>query len=519
MPASQRDDTRHSCPTLFYPKFSFSIIHTIHSASVIQSTTAVIAPPQPPQSQSQSQLYLVQPIITCLFVRKYQLLNPCKSSGAERVKLKLTIDYPQPRKDLLSEDTYCKKKIKTSRLPITGALSPLCPSRTFTIFPNGKVRKLNKTSVKSLIKSGWLKWKNATGFLCDPDIPNRLKGKFYRTAIRPTLLYGTECWAVKQCHVHKMSVAEMRMLRWMCGHTRKDRVAPVVPGSVLQTLLNLGITETDESELRTLTIGYNEIKLQNHLRYFLLKNITKHPLEGEIYIVDLLKGSLISNTPLTDLIFPERGKMDFVIKKLLPKVSKESSSSSSSKMTVKAMIQKSTNMILFVEAKEDFVGFLFSFFFIPLGAVGCLLGGNTSLDNIDSLSRSITNLDGNEYLTKDTKAVLLKPQISEIYNNYDHFFPFAEKGLSTSKSARTYVLREQILYNVADDLTVTPFCMTSSYSFLSRLKIPLSDIDEVDLEIGLDEGLRILKASLTSTTALTDGLMNSIAKKQPKQEC
>ncbi|KAL6504546.1 hypothetical protein OROGR_026469 [Orobanche gracilis] len=74
------------------------------------------------------------------------------------------------------------------------------------------------------IKAGWLKWKSATGVLCDPDMPHRLKGKFYRTAIRPALLYDTECWAVKQCHVQKMNVAEMRMLRWMCGHTKKDRL-------------------------------------------------------------------------------------------------------------------------------------------------------------------------------------------------------------------------------------------------------------------------------------------------------
>ncbi|KAL6498008.1 hypothetical protein OROGR_028405 [Orobanche gracilis] len=74
------------------------------------------------------------------------------------------------------------------------------------------------------IKAGWLKWKSATGVLCDPDMPHRLKGKFYRTTIRPALLYGTECWAVKQCHVQKMNVAEMRMLRWMCGHTKKYRL-------------------------------------------------------------------------------------------------------------------------------------------------------------------------------------------------------------------------------------------------------------------------------------------------------
>ncbi|KAL6501656.1 hypothetical protein OROGR_026789 [Orobanche gracilis] len=74
------------------------------------------------------------------------------------------------------------------------------------------------------IKAGWLKWKSATGVLCDPDMPHRLNGKFYRTTIRPALLYGTECWVVKQCHVQKMNVAEMRMLRWMCGHTKKDRL-------------------------------------------------------------------------------------------------------------------------------------------------------------------------------------------------------------------------------------------------------------------------------------------------------
>ncbi|CAN6677616.1 unnamed protein product [Malus baccata var. baccata] len=55
-------------------------------------------------------------------------------------------------------------------------------------------------------------------------MPLKLKGKFYRTTIRPTMLYGTKCWAVKHQHVYKMGVAEMRMLRWMCGHTRKDKI-------------------------------------------------------------------------------------------------------------------------------------------------------------------------------------------------------------------------------------------------------------------------------------------------------
>ena len=60
--------------------------------------------------------------------------------------------------------------------------------------------------------------------LCDRNFPNKLKGKFYRTAIRPALLYGTECWPVKKIFEHKMEVTEMRMLSWMCGHTLMDQI-------------------------------------------------------------------------------------------------------------------------------------------------------------------------------------------------------------------------------------------------------------------------------------------------------
>jgi hypothetical protein len=48
------------------------------------------------------------------------------------------------------------------------------------------------------IKSGWLKWCQAFGVLCDPRVPLKLKGKFYTTAIQPTMLYGVECWPTKR---------------------------------------------------------------------------------------------------------------------------------------------------------------------------------------------------------------------------------------------------------------------------------------------------------------------------------
>jgi hypothetical protein len=38
------------------------------------------------------------------------------------------------------------------------------------------------------------------------------------------MMYGAECWATKGQHVQKMTVAEMRMLRWICDHTRNDGI-------------------------------------------------------------------------------------------------------------------------------------------------------------------------------------------------------------------------------------------------------------------------------------------------------
>ncbi|KAK4372544.1 hypothetical protein RND71_007928 [Anisodus tanguticus] len=74
------------------------------------------------------------------------------------------------------------------------------------------------------IGPGWMKWRLASGVLCDKKVPPKLKGKFYRVVVKPTMLYGVECWPVKTSHIQKIKVAEMRMLRWMCGHTRRDRI-------------------------------------------------------------------------------------------------------------------------------------------------------------------------------------------------------------------------------------------------------------------------------------------------------
>ena len=41
---------------------------------------------------------------------------------------------------------------------------------------------------------------------------------------RSTRFYNTKCWIVKKKQIHKMSVTEMKILRWINRNTYKDRI-------------------------------------------------------------------------------------------------------------------------------------------------------------------------------------------------------------------------------------------------------------------------------------------------------
>ncbi|GJS56424.1 retrovirus-related pol polyprotein LINE-1 [Tanacetum coccineum] len=70
----------------------------------------------------------------------------------------------------------------------------------------------------------WLKWRAATRNVCDKNVLMKLKGKIYRVAIRPAMLYESECWPLTKVQANRMEVAEMRMLRWTYGKTLLDMI-------------------------------------------------------------------------------------------------------------------------------------------------------------------------------------------------------------------------------------------------------------------------------------------------------
>jgi len=46
--------------------------------------------------------------------------------------------------------------------------------------------------------------------LCDRRMPDDVKGKVYRTKVRPVLIYGSETWTLKRREEERLERTEMR---------------------------------------------------------------------------------------------------------------------------------------------------------------------------------------------------------------------------------------------------------------------------------------------------------------------
>ena len=78
--------------------------------------------------------------------------------------------------------------------------------------------------VKRRVQAGWNRWRRVSGVICDTRLPARVKGKVYGSVVKPAMVYGLETVAVTKKQVEEMEVAEMKMLRFAMGVTRKDKI-------------------------------------------------------------------------------------------------------------------------------------------------------------------------------------------------------------------------------------------------------------------------------------------------------
>lgn len=77
--------------------------------------------------------------------------------------------------------------------------------------------------VRNRIKIAWQKWRELTCVLCDNKMPIQIKGKVYKSMIRPVMMYGAEAWTLTRKEEELLERAEMRMLRWILGVSLRDR--------------------------------------------------------------------------------------------------------------------------------------------------------------------------------------------------------------------------------------------------------------------------------------------------------
>ena len=78
--------------------------------------------------------------------------------------------------------------------------------------------------LKKKVQARWNGWRKVSGVIWDRRLPISVKGKVYSSVVRPGMVYGFETVAVTKKQEREMELAEMKMLRFAMGVTRKDKI-------------------------------------------------------------------------------------------------------------------------------------------------------------------------------------------------------------------------------------------------------------------------------------------------------
>nr|XP_017245448.1 PREDICTED: uncharacterized protein LOC108217110 [Daucus carota subsp. sativus] len=316
-------------------------------------------------------------------------------------------------------------------------------------------------------------------------------------------------------------------------------VIPNLPTTVFELFQKLGISDLDAVDEINLNVGYKEM-------------------------LTILHCSLHSNSPLTST-FVSKGSKGSNSGCLLNYEMGNSSGNGMGKMeeaaemamTIKLVIQKSNNKMLFAHAEENFVNFLFSLLTIPLGGLA-RLSGNISFGSVGNLYNSLSTLDPEKHLkSPQLKNMLQNPQLAALHISQNQLFSFLEteteyyrqtkrvflpsgghiqnfyvvqnqvRGFLPNESCKKLLLKDPkfkgqyarpSMFIVTPDMHVASLTKFSVVSHFRRLGIPLSDVEEQVINIGMAEVQKILKASFESNLVLTDEDIKIMTKRIKREQ-
>ncbi|KAG5533320.1 hypothetical protein RHGRI_027495 [Rhododendron griersonianum] len=237
-----------------------------------------------------------------------------------------------------------------------------------------------------------------------------------------------------------------------------------------------------------------------------------------------------------------------------------SSSSSKEVITLKLLVDTKNNRVLFAEAGKDFVDFLFTLLSLPAGTVVRLLTAKSMVGCLGNLYDSVENLSDTYMQPNQRKEVLLKPKVQAVRSKEASLFltddeapvpapavnkmykctscysyiaddpkvicPKCKKNtmtevvtfvpptvVKTGLSGEEGYVKGIITYTVMDDLVVMPMSTISGIALLSKINVAnVASLEEKVVTFGMDEGLKLLKATLHSKMVLTSIFLGGMKK-------
>ncbi|VVA31877.1 PREDICTED: DUF674 [Prunus dulcis] len=226
--------------------------------------------------------------------------------------------------------------------------------------------------------------------------------------------------------------------------------------------------------------------------------------------------------------------------------------SNSTHVSLKLLIDTNGRKVLFAEASKDVVDFLFSLLSLPVGTVIRLLSKDGMVGSMGKLYESVENLNDTYLQPNLDKDTLLKPKttvaganilpqltnninvdsnskqfymcsycnprhISDVCytpcpNSYSYSIstevtyvsPQASSSTVVAKGSEGGYVKGVVTYMVMDNLEVKPMSTISSIALLNQFNVKdVGALEEKVVHLGMQEGLKLLKASFKTSAVLT----------------
>ncbi|MBA0571267.1 hypothetical protein Golob_004851 [Gossypium lobatum] len=219
-------------------------------------------------------------------------------------------------------------------------------------------------------------------------------------------------------------------------------------------------------------------------------------------------------------------------------------------VSLKLLVDSTSQRVLFAESGKDFVDFMFNILSLPIGSVIKLLTKEQMVGSLGNLYGSLENMNDTYIHSPENKDTLLKPIVPNNAANVPPLLPTLEfskpigiyrcgnylrrncglyvssdskficpscnnvmnqtatnvnpKKKDSSTNEGGYV-KGVVTYIIMDDLVVRPMSAISCFTLLNKFNIKdVGVLQEKTIDIGMDECVKLLKASFQYKTVLSD---------------